>query len=61
MATVLSLIGMIVFGIGAWAGMNFANFYVKKAYELDLWEKYQALQVNIAPKTCVSSLDWTCV
>jgi hypothetical protein len=56
-ATVLSLIGMIIFGVGAWAGMNFANFYAKKAYELDLWEKCQAFQVSISPKTSVSPLD----
>jgi hypothetical protein len=48
---------MIIFGVGAWAGMNFANFYAKKAYELDLWEKCQAFQVSISPKTSVSPLD----
>lgn len=49
-ATILSLIGMMVFGGGAWVGMSYANFYTKKAYGLDLWEKCQAYHVSLLTK-----------
>ncbi|KAI0386467.1 hypothetical protein F5Y04DRAFT_123085 [Hypomontagnella monticulosa] len=36
-STVISLVAMLIFGVGAWVGMNYANSYAEKSYDLALF------------------------